>query len=187
MSHPSTAGVICREQLCDSCNFNILVRDVRAQGLENKLAPALFVDPTGFGAGPIVMEEEEGSAPSSIQAGDTPVWRGPPSCSSSESAGRRADTGNAGPCHLNAAGICTGLQSECVDAAATGIRRSAQIRLTDCNVDPGRLTSAIVSGDAEQNGNSRVIRQLMRQVYGDPDQDYDDWQIVMLSDMEDGK
>ena len=131
------------------------------------------------------MEEEEGSAGSKIQAQHTAMLRSLPSCSSSEGAGRRADTGDAGPCPLDsnsAAGICTGLQSECVDAAATGIRHAAQIRLADCEVDPGRLTSSIVSADAEQSGNSRAIRRLMRAVYGDPDQDYDDWQIVMLSD-----
>lgn len=134
------------------------------------------------------MEEEEGSAPSSVHVEEAAVPSGA-SCSSSENAGGRAGGEDAGPCHSNSnstAGICTGLQSECVVAAATGIRSRAQIRLSDCQVDSGRLTGSIVSGDAEQNGNSRVIRRLMREVYGNPDQDYDDWQIVMLSDMEDG-
>lgn len=145
----------------------------------------------GCCAGPIVMEEESYSTPSistprsaiengaSEHSGDSP--------NDPEHAGHRQIEEHAGACQAHAAaGICTGLQSECVLAAATGIRRDAQLRLRDCQVDSGRLTSAIVTADAEQNGNSRVIRRLMREVYGNPDQDYEDWQIVMLSDMEDG-
>jgi hypothetical protein len=141
-------------------------------------------------AGAIVMEEEDRSVPSSMLP-DNAVKISDASCShSAQHVGCEAEDGDAGVCPLKsneAAGICTGIQSECVLAAATGIRKRAQIRLRDCQVDSGRLTSSIVSADAEQNGNnSRLIKDLMRAVYGQPDQDYDDWQIVMLSDMEDG-
>jgi hypothetical protein len=129
------------------------------------------------------MEEEEAAPPSSEQgeqaAGPPGIISEPDACGPDAGLCQRLNSNQA-------AGICTGIQSECVLAAATGIRKDAQIRLSDCHVDSGRLTGSIVSADAEQNGNARVIRRLMREVYGNPDQDYDDWQIVMLSDMEDG-
>jgi hypothetical protein len=86
----------------------------------------------------------------------------------------------------DAAGICNGVHTEC-SPSGRGIRHAAQLRLTGCRVEYERLkstTAADRSADAERS--CRDIRRLMRQMYGEPDQDYEDWQIVVMSDMESG-
>lgn len=53
-------------------------------------------------------------------------------------------------------------------------------------MDYERLKSTAAHGDAEAAKTSKQIRRLMRGMYGAPDQDYEDWQIVVLSDMDTG-
>jgi hypothetical protein len=90
------------------------------------------------------------------------------------------------------AGICNGLQSECnawennSAAQPNGVRQHAQLRLNRCRVDYERLKSTSTQTDPEVARTGKEIRKLMRRMYGEPDQDYEDWQIVVLSDMDSG-
>lgn len=91
-----------------------------------------------------------------------------------------------------AAGICNGLHADCSrcwqSAAAPGgegVRSAAQLRLHRCLVDTERLKGAAPPGDAAAS-RGKDIRRLMRRMYGAPDQDYEDWQIVVLSDIDTG-
>jgi hypothetical protein len=89
------------------------------------------------------------------------------------------------------AGICSGLQSDCValhhtNSTSGSIRRHAQLRLTSCHVDPERLKGSSPHQDKDYAATSKEIRRFMHSMYGKPDQDYDDWQIVVLSDLESG-
>jgi hypothetical protein len=140
-------------------------------------------------AGPLVMEEESHeSAPghdgTSAEASVLPAE--PSSPEADAHAGEQPSAGRGAESHAHA-GICTGLRADCVSAGRshTGIRHRAQLRLNDCMVDSERLKSAVISADAELRHN-RTIRRFMRETYGPPDQDYEDWQIIAMSDMESG-
>ena len=94
------------------------------------------------------------------------------------------------------AGICNGLQPECSRWQSAGgaesehgVRTHAQLRLNRCQVDYNRLKSTAVQGGGGSGAaaaRGKEIRRLMRAMYGAPDQDYEDWQIVVLSDMDSG-
>jgi hypothetical protein len=89
------------------------------------------------------------------------------------------------------AGICNGFQSDCValhqgHGTLGNVRQHAQLRLSSCHVDAERLKSSSAHQDKEYANRSKEIRRYMHRMYGEPDQDYDDWQIVVLSDMESG-
>lgn len=89
------------------------------------------------------------------------------------------------------AGICTGIKHDCSAWGEAGdhhcsVRGHAQLRLNRCRVDYERLKSSNASAGPDAASTSKEIRRLMRRMYGDPDQDYEDWQIVVLSDMSSG-
>lgn len=87
----------------------------------------------------------------------------------------------------NNAGICSGALADCAiwqraRGVQHGVRTHAQLRLNGCNVDFERLRSTTQDGDEDASRRGKDIRRLMRRMYGAPDQDYEDWQIVVLSD-----
>lgn len=69
------------------------------------------------------------------------------------------------------AGICNGRHGDCMVAGQAavqgeGVRRQAQVRLNDCEVDYKRLTSSVAHDDLELQRHHRQIRRLMRETYG---------------------
>jgi hypothetical protein len=133
----------------------------------------------GVSAGPLVMEDDSNARlvredARNVSAASTPaqVPKGTPLAEPMSSRSAHA-------------GICNGVRFDCVTAKETGVRHCAQLRLNCCNVDYERLKSSARDSEAER-GHNRDIRRLMRQTYGPPDQDYDDWQIVVMSDMDSG-
>ena len=67
-----------------------------------------------------------------------------------------------------------------------GVRQQAQLRLNSCHVDCERLKSTGAQQNPQGASVSKDVRRLMRRMYGEPDQDYEDWQIVVMSDISGG-